>query len=63
MEQKIDRLYSSAPLENSDLEKRTENIKHDVNSFNISVNNIKGVITYIKTKIRNQKRDIKIIRL
>ena len=52
MEQKIDKLYPSAPLEieNIDLEQRLENKLNDVNSFNNSNNNIKETITYIKEK-------------
>ena len=41
MDQKCDRLYPSAPLENIDLEQRLEKILNDVNSFNNSFDNIK----------------------
>ena len=41
MEQKTDRLYPSAPLENDDLELRLKKKINDVNSFNNHVNNIK----------------------
>ena len=50
MEQKCDRLYPSAPLENIDLEQRLEKKINDVNSFNNSINNIKEMITYFKKK-------------
>ena len=43
MEQKTDRLYPSAPLENDiNLERRLEQKINDVNSFNNSINNIKA---------------------
>ena len=45
MEQKCDRLYPSAPLENIDLEQRLKKKINDVNSFNNSINNIKEMIT------------------
>ena len=50
MDQKTDRLYSSAPLENKndDLERRIEKKLSDVNSFNNSIINIKEMITYFK---------------
>ena len=43
MDQKTDRLYISAPLENKndDLEHRIEKRLSDVNSFNNYINNIK----------------------
>ena len=44
MEQKCDRLYPSASLENIDLEKRLEKKINDVNSFNNHVNNINDYI-------------------
>ena len=51
MEQKTDRLSSSAPLlENIDLEKRLEKKIIDVNSFINHVINIKEMITYFKDK-------------
>ena len=37
MEQKCDRLYSSAPLENNDLEQRSKKKINDVNSFKNSI--------------------------
>ena len=48
MDQKCDRLYPSAPLENIDLEQRLEKKINDVNSFNNSINNIKEMISYFK---------------
>ena len=45
MEQKCDRLYPSAPLENDGLEQRIEKRLSDVNSFKNSINNIKEMIT------------------
>ena len=53
MEQKIERLYPSAPLENEndDLERRIGKRVTDVNSFNYSINNIKKLITYFNEKI------------
>ena len=56
MEQKCDRFYPSAPLENIDLEKRLEKIINDVNSFKNHVNNIKEMITYFKDKNHKSKK-------
>ena len=57
MEQKCDRLYPSAPLENDGLEQRIEKRLSDVNSFNNSINNIKEMITYFKDKnIKSKKK-------
>ena len=50
MQQKETKLYSWAPLENNDLEKRLETKLNDMNSFNASVVNIEEVITYFKDK-------------
>ena len=50
MEQKCDRLYPSAPLENIDLEQRLEKKINDVNSLNNHVKIIKEMITYFKDK-------------
>ena len=47
---KTDRLYSSAPLENIDLEQRLEKKLNDVNSFDNHINNIKEMITYFGDK-------------
>ena len=44
MEQKCERFYPSAPLENTDLEQRLEKELNDVNSVNTSINNIKEMI-------------------
>ena len=63
MEQKCDRLYPSAPLENIDLEQRLEKKINDVNSFNNHISNIKEMITYFKEKTTNQRRDIKLSKL
>ena len=61
MDQKIDKLYPSAPLlENNDLEKRLEKKINDVNSFNNHINNIKEMITYFKDKNNKSKKRYKI---
>ena len=60
MEQKYDKLYTSAPLlENIDLEKRLEKKINDVNSFNNHINNIKEMITYFKDKNNKPKKKYK----
>ena len=59
MEQKCDRLYPSAPLENTDLEKRLEKKINDVNTFNNHVKNIKEMITYFKDKNHKSKKRYK----
>ena len=59
MDQKTDRLYPTAPFENKDidLEQRIEKKLNDVNSFNIHINNIKEMITYIRDKnIKSKKK-------
>ena len=58
MEQKKDRLYPSAPLENKndDLERRIEQRLSDVNSFNISISNIREMIRYFKDKNHKSKK-------
>ena len=48
MDQKCDRIYPSAPLENVDLEQWLEKKVNDVNSFNNSINNNKIMISYLK---------------
>ena len=58
MDQKCDRLYPSAPLENIDLEQRLEK-KNDVNSFNNHINNIKEMITYFTDKNNKSKKKYK----
>ena len=63
MDQKGDRLYPSAPLENFDLEQRLEKKLNDVNSFKNHINNNKEMIAYFKeTKTINQKGNIKNIK-
>ena len=61
MEQKCNRLYPSAPLENKNdgLEQRIEKRLSDVNSFNNSINNIKEMITYFKDKNNKSKKRFK----
>ena len=59
MDQKCDRLYPSAPLENIDLEQRLEKKLNYVNSFNNSINNIKEVITYFEDKNNTSKKKYK----
>ena len=56
MDQKCDRLYPSAPLENIDLEQRLEKKLNDVNNFNNHINNIKEMITYFKDKNNKSKK-------
>ena len=60
MEQKTDRLYPSAPLENIDLKQRLEKKLNDVNSFINHINNIKEMITYFKDKNHKPKKYIKL---
>ena len=45
MDQKCDRLYPKAPLQQDSLEQRLEKKINDVNSFNNHINNIKEMIT------------------
>ena len=61
MNQKCDRLYPSARLENKniDLEQRSEKKLNDVNSFNNSINNIKDMISYFKDKNNKSKKKYK----
>ena len=59
MEQKCDRLYPSAPLENIDLEQRLEKKLNDVNSFKNHINNIKEMITFSKDKNNKSKKKYK----
>ena len=56
MEQKCDRIYPSAPLENIDLAQRLEKKLNDANSFNNHINNIKEKITYFKDKNHKSKK-------
>ena len=58
MDQKCDRLYPTTPLENIDLEQRLEKKLDDVNSFNNSINDNKGIITYFKDKNNKSKKEI-----
>ena len=60
MEQKSDRFYPSAPLENIDLEQRLERKINDVNSFNNHIKNNKEMITYFKDKNHKSKKKYKI---
>ena len=59
MEQKTDRLYPSAPLENIDLEQRLEKRMKDVNNFNNHINDIKETIFYFKAKNNETKKKYK----
>ena len=59
MEQKCDRLYPSAPVENMDLEQRLAKKLNDFNSFNNHINNIKEMITYFKDKNNKSKKRYK----
>ena len=59
MDQKCDRLYRSAPLENIDLEQRLEKKINDVNSFNNHINIYKEIITYLRDKNHKSKKSYK----
>ena len=59
MEQKCNRLYTSAPLEIIDLEQRLEKKLNDVNGFNNHFNNIKEMITYFKNKNNKSEKKYK----
>ena len=59
MDQKCDRLYPSAPLQQDNLEQRLEKKINDVNSFNNHINNIKEMITYFKDKNHKSKKRYK----
>ena len=59
MEQRSDRLYPSAPLENIDLEQRLEKRLSVVISFNNSINNIKKMIIYFRDKNHKPKKKLK----
>ena len=56
MDQKCDRLYPSAPLENIDLEQRLEKKLNDVTSFNIHNNNVKEMTAYFKDKNHKSRK-------
>ena len=59
MEQKCDRIYPSAPLENIDLEQRLEKKINYVNSVNNHINYNKKMITYFKDKNNKSKKRYK----
>ena len=59
MDQKCDRIYPFAPLENNDLEQRLEKKLKDVNSFNNSIINIKEMVQYFKDKNNKSKKRYK----
>ena len=59
MDQKCDRLYTSAPLQQDNLEHRLEKKINDVNSFNNHINNIKEMITFFKDKNNKSKKRYK----
>ena len=59
MEQKCDRLYPSAPLQQDDLEQRLEMKLNDVNSFNNHISNIKEMISHVKDKNHKSKKKYK----
>ena len=57
MEQRRDRLNSSASLEKSvDLDQRLEKKAKDVNSFNNHINNIREMITYFEDKTHESEK-------
>ena len=59
MDQKCDRLYPSAPLENIDLAQRLEKKVNDLNSFDNHINNFKKMIPYFKDKHNISKKRYK----
>ena len=60
MDQKTDRLFTSAPLEtNIDLEQISEKKLNDVNSLNKHISNIKEIITYFKDKKNKSEKKYK----
>ena len=60
MDQKCDRLHSSAPLEkDNNLEQRLEKKLNDVNCFKNHINNIKEMVTYFKAKNNKSKKRCK----
>ena len=63
MDQRSDRLYPSAPLENNVLEQRLERKFNDVNCFNNNINNTKEMITYFRDKNSKSKRNVKNVKL
>ena len=58
MDQKTDKLYPSAPFENTNdcLATRTEKRLSDANSFKNHINNNKEMITYFKDKNNKSKK-------
>ena len=58
MEQRVDRLYPSAPLKSNDLEQKLEEKLNVVNSFSILLNNIKKMITYFKDNNHKSKTEV-----
>ena len=59
MDQKCDRFYPSAPLQQDNLEQRLEKKINDVNSFINHINNIKEMITNFKDKNNKSKNRLK----
>ena len=59
MNQKCERLYTSAPLENNDLEQIFEKKLNDNNKFINHVDNIKELITFFKYKNNKSKKKLK----
>ena len=59
MEQKCDRFYPSAPLENIDLEQRLEKKINDAKSFINHINNIEEMIKFFKDKNNKSKKKYK----
>ena len=59
MEQKTDRLYPSAPIENIDIEQRLEKKINDVKKFTNHINNIKEMIAYFKDENNKSKKKCK----
>ena len=59
MEQKTERLYPSAPLENTDLKQQLEKIINDVNTFSNHINIIRKMIEYFKDKNHKSKKKYK----
>ena len=60
MDQKTDRIYPFAPMENIDLEQRLEKQLNVVNSLNNSINNIQEMTTIFKDKKHKSKKIHKI---
>ena len=55
----MDRLYPSAPLEKNDIKQQLEKKFNYVNGSINYINNIKEMITYIKDKNHNTKKNYK----